>query len=79
MKLVPVSIEELGEVKRPYSNLYAILMEFENSGHDCMKVENYTQKRSAICANSLRSAVKRYGLNSISIVKRGDNIYLLKK
>ena len=79
MKLVPVSVEEMAEIKRPYSNNYALLMEFLNSEHDCMKVVNSIQKSSDICANSLRISIKKFGLNSITAIKRGENVYLIKK
>lgn len=81
MRLVPYDRSKLGHVKgyNRTKNL-EILEEFMNSGHDCMKLENFTHARAAGCQSALQQSAKRYGLaSSIAIVVRNDEVFLIRR
>lgn len=78
MKLVPYHKDKLGGVFSRSENR-KILEEFMNSGLDCAKVENFTQKSASTCSSSLALSIKRYHYTSIQAVKRGDEVFLVRK
>lgn len=79
MKMVPCKVEEAKGSRSGYTNLYALIMEFMDSGHEGVRIENFTQKNAYVCTSSLRSAIKRYRIHGVTAVSRKGNVYLLKE
>lgn len=75
MILVPCKIEN---VKRPKTRLQAMLTDFMNGDAACVKVENYPHKNATVCREVLYTAAQRRYKGQIQVVKRGDDIYLVK-
>ena len=78
MKLTPYDKNNL-RIRKPKSDNFRLLSDFSSSEYECAKVEGYTQHDATACANSLRQSVKWYGFFRILIIKRGDDVYLVKK
>lgn len=78
MKLIPCDVNEF---RRGYerSNNYEILREFNESGLDCAKVENYTQINATSCATSLRTSIKRYRFGNLECKVRRGEVFLIQK
>lgn len=77
MKMVPYDVTKLGMYAR--SNNLDTLMDFIDSGFDCVKLEGYTQKNAKNCRNSLENSIKNYRLGGIQVVVRGENVFLVRK
>lgn len=78
MTLVPYSKKELGEIGYEKTSNLKILEEFIRSDLDCARVDGYTQRSASICVNSLRASIKRFGMHRIMVIKRKDNVFLVK-
>lgn len=78
MKLTPYNKNDL-VIRRPKSDNFGLLSEFVNGGLECAKVEGYPHHDATTCATSLRQSIKRYGFLGITVAKRGDDVYLVKK
>ncbi len=75
MILVPCKIEE---TKRGYSDLKGLLKDFLEGDAECVKVKNYTHKSATVCRECLAAAVTKHCKGQIKVIKREDDIYLVK-
>ena len=55
-----------------------ILTEFIESGMDCAKIEDYTQREARYCATSLNNSIKRYHMTGVRAVMLDHEVYLVK-
>lgn len=78
MKLIPTNEKEL-ERTRTKSDIFSLLMEFQESTMDCAKVEDYPHKSAKSCANSISIAIKKYRLGTIRVTQRGEDVFLIRK
>lgn len=79
MKLVPYDMQKIpgrGVYKR--SENLRILEEFAESGLECAKVEDYTQKNANSCISALNNSIKLYNKNGIQAIMRGGDVFLIK-
>lgn len=76
MKLVPCTEEELRWV-RPKTDLWSVLNEFIESGHDVVEVKEFTNKNAESCSSSMSAAIKRYKFNC-TVIKRGERVFLVR-
>lgn len=76
MKLVPYDKNNI-EGYKPTSN-YELLNEFVNSGFECAKIENWNHKSVYSAQSSFQSSIKRFHMNNVKVIVRGDNLYLVK-
>ena len=76
MRLIPADINE---VKRPYTLVREIILEFHESDLKCAKVEDWTHKDAGSCAWSLRESARRLGLHHIKTMTRKGQVYLIKE
>ena len=81
MRLVPYDKKKLGNLRARgcKSNIFSILEEFANSDLDCVKIEGWTQKNAIGCQTSFIRSIKHYNMTNIRVVKRGEEVYLVKK
>lgn len=78
MTLVPYNKKELGELTFERTSNLKILEEFIRSDLDCARVDGYTHHNAGSCASSLRASIKRFGMHGIMVIKRKDDIFLVK-
>ena len=78
MKLIPCDKKAIATVKEVRSDNFKLLWDFVESGEVCAQVEGYPHKTANSCASSLRTAVKNYKLNTVAVVVRRGNVYLIK-
>lgn len=81
MRLTPYEKEKLGELmkeSRGKSDIFAILNEFANSDLNCVKIEDWTQKTATGCYTSFHRSITRYRMTGIRVVKRGNEVFLVK-
>lgn len=76
MKMVPYNKDELKYLKPGHNQ--KLLLEFAESGLDCVKLEGYPQKNAKTCQSNLSTAAVRLGLRHIKVVVRKENVFLLK-
>lgn len=76
MKLVPYDAKQL-KWHRLGSN-QALIQEFLDSGHDCVKVENFTQNTARNAQSNISVCLKRMGVRNVRAICRGNNLFLLK-
>ena len=71
MKLVPIETQKIPNVipQRKGSN-YNILVEFQESGLDCVELREYPHKNASSAAVCLSLSIKRFRFN-IKVIKRG--------
>lgn len=55
-----------------------LLEGFAESGLECAKVEDWTQKNAFICAGSLQHSIKRYRMNNLRCVTRSGEVFLIR-
>lgn len=55
-----------------------IIEEFVDSGMDCAKVEDFTQKNADVCANGLNQSIKRFSKKGIKAISRNGEVFLIK-
>lgn len=79
MNFIPCDRKAIVTVKEVRTDNFKLLWEFKESGVACAQVEGYPHKSATSCASSLRSAVKTYHMDSITVVVRRGNVYLIKK
>lgn len=75
MKLVPINERMLFKK----TSLLSVLEEFENSGNDCVRIEDYPQSSARICYSSFYSAINRYHMNNIKVFMQRGEVYLVKE
>lgn len=75
MKLVPTNERMLFKK----TALLSVLEEFENSGHDCVRIEDYPQSSAKTCYSSFYNAINRYHMNNIKVFTRRGEVYLVKE
>lgn len=79
MKLIPVKKDELKNVYKKTKNL-KIFDEFLESDHNAVRVVDDSNRSTKTLSNSLHQSLRWFHYeDKIMIVKRGDNIYLIKK
>lgn len=79
MKIIPVKKSEIKNVYRKTKNL-KIFDEFLESDHEAVRVIDDPNRSVKDISSSLRQSLRRFHYeNKIMIVKRGDNLYLIKK
>lgn len=61
------------------SDNYKLLMEFYESTCEVAEVKDYTQKSARVCQISLQNSARRYHLDSIVVIVRGDRVFLMRK
>lgn len=81
MLLEPMERNEITFKKRyKDTKLFLILREFAESENECVRVrlaEN-EYKSSHIAYASIRAATKRWNMPQIKVMRRGDDVYLVK-
>lgn len=77
MKITPIKFEEI-PVKRSYSDNYSTIIQFADSGYDCVEITDYTQKSAQQCAASLNATIKRYRLFANKAIQRNGRVFLVK-
>lgn len=75
MKLVPYDAKKITGGK---SDNYSLINEFIDSGWECAKIEDYSQKDANSCATALNSSIKRYKRFTIKAVVRKGDVYLIR-
>lgn len=79
MKTVPYDLKKIRNLKHyKKSELQNILEEFLESGVDCVKIEDWTQKTASSCASSFNVAAKRYKLVGARAISRNGEVFLVK-
>lgn len=81
MRLIPYEKEQLGELRKGgynKSDIFTTLNEFANSDLNCVKIEGWTQKNAVGCYTSFHRSISRYKMTGIRVVKRGDEVFLVK-
>jgi hypothetical protein len=79
MKLIPYDINKIrGSKWYSKSENLRILEEFNDSGLECVKVENYTCKDAYNCASSLKNSIKIYRMPWIKAMARNGEVFLIK-
>lgn len=78
MKLVKCDMNEVKGYYKKTRN-QEILEEFVESGLECAKVEEWTNKTANSCANSINYSIKRFGYNNIKAFVRNGIVYLIKE
>lgn len=81
MELIPYDKKKIGKIvtHRKHNKLYKLLMDFQESPLDCIKIDVTNYKNAHTCDASLRCTLKRHHLNGIRPVIRGNDVYLIKK
>lgn len=78
MKLIPYDRSKIGKKRRGANQ--AIIEEFVNSGHDCVKIENYTHKSAESCEASFGKSIQRSPYkDSVDVCIRKGEVFLVKK
>lgn len=77
MRWTECELEEFGTL-RAYSDNYTFIESFRNSSAKCAKVEGYPQCNAKSCYDSLRSTLSRYKIETIKVLLRKGNVYLIK-
>ena len=79
MKLIPVKKDELKNVYKKNKNL-KIFDEFLESDHDAVRVVDDSNRSTKSLSSSLHQSLRRFHYEGkIMVVKRGANVYLVKK
>ena len=78
MNFIPCDKNAIAIVRNVRSDNFALLSNFADSGLECAKVEGYPHKSAEGCASALRAAIKNYRMFTIRVVKRGDEVYLIR-
>lgn len=74
-----VMIEDNSDTKRRYTHWQPMIEEFYKSKREIWKIENFCAEKKmwhSICC-AIRASVKSLG-HPITVVKRGNNLYLIK-
>ena len=77
MRLTPVTNMPDADKWKRISPLHAFLQEFADSGAKIARIDGYTHKNAACCAQSVNEAAKRYGYN-VKAKQRGDEVFLVR-
>lgn len=77
MKMISTDRPKVNDQKRTRNR--DILEEFANSGEDCVMLKDWKHKNAASFQASLLNSIRYFGIKNVSVVVRGDNIYLLRK
>ena len=78
MKFVPVAREEIDTKCYKRCGNQKILEDFLDSGLECARLDDWTQKNAYIAAGNLRKSAKHFGLG-VDIVSRKGQVYLIRK
>lgn len=79
MRIVPYDFKKLNDTKYfKKTELQKILEEFLESGADCVKIEEWTQKNASGCASSFNNAAKRYKMSGVKAISRKGEVFLVK-
>lgn len=79
MKLIPVKKDEFKNVYKKTKNL-KIFDEFLESDHNAVRVVDDSNRSTKMLYSSLHQSLRWFHYeDKIMIVKRGDNVYLIKK
>lgn len=78
MKLTPVDEKEL---KSKYRNtkVYSVLLEFSNSEHTAVRLDDHAYKTPNSGAMTFNKAAKHFNMPHIRATTRNGNIYLIKE
>lgn len=80
MKLTPCDISELGISKEDKkTENQKILEAFIATGCPCCEVTEYSQKSAARAQTSLYSSARRYFGDMVTVMRRGEKVYLVRK
>lgn len=79
MRLVPYDKTKLNMRKcyEPTRN-YKFLMEFIESGLDCVKIEDYPHKSMASAQASFVSSIKHFHMTQIRCIRSNGKLYLIR-
>ena len=79
MRITPYDIKKIKNTKGyKKSELQELLEEFLESGKDCVKIEDWTQKTAPSCASSFNTAAKRYHMTGVRAISRNGEVFLVK-
>jgi malate/lactate dehydrogenase len=75
-----IAVDSLPRVKGEKNKLQELIEAFMNSPYKIVKLdyEKGAYKSPAICCSTMKAAVKR-SHRGIDVVKRGDDVYLVKR
>lgn len=80
MKLIPYDINKFKNLNYyTKGKVHRLLLEFAESGLDCVKVEDYPHKNAYNCTSALQGAIKHYGFNTIRAMTRDGEVFLIRK
>ena len=65
----------MGYVK---SNNQKLIEDFVDSGHDCVKVEGWTNKTAGSATNSINATIKTMHKGGIKAISRRGEVFLVK-
>lgn len=80
MRFVPIPKQEM-----PAHNGYRktknqrLAEDFLASGAECARLEGWRYCSASVGVQTLAASFERYGYHQIAVVRRGDEIYLVKK
>ena len=79
MKFIPIKKDELKNVYKKTKNL-KIFDEFLESDYNAVRVVDDSKRTAKTLSNSLHQSLRWFHYDDkIVIVKRGENVYLIKK
>lgn len=86
MRFVPCDISEIEAIetdrRRAIENsakISKLINDFVESGLQCSEVVDYSYKNPYSCCVSLRNTIKYNHIHTVSVVKRGRRIFLVRK
>lgn len=77
MEMIPTDRPKVNDQKRTRNR--DILEEFVNSGEDCVLLKDCKHKSAASFQASLLNSIRYFDIKNVSVVVRGEKIYLLRK
>lgn len=79
MKLMPYDLTKVSNSNGyKHTKNQKILEEFVESGLDCVKVEDWTQKTARGCASSFNTSIGVYKMTGIKAISRKGEVFLIK-
>ena len=77
MKMVLCDVHTVDAVRTKCKN-HKVLMEFVESNHECVELVDYPQKNAHSCTSSFIGSIRRFNLNSVKVLQRGNKVFLIK-
>lgn len=80
MRMVECDIKDVVYSKNGYKRTknFEFIMKFLESGMDCVKVEEYTNKDAKSCASALNISIKKFNLTGARAILSNGEVYLVR-